>query len=121
MGAQIAVQVTLTEMNCGECGGTYAINEIYRAQCHQKGSSWTCPYCKCGWGYSGNSENDKLKRELEAERQRKYDAVARANEATMERDKLARKLKRVNRGVCPDCNRTFGNLARHIACKHPTK
>lgn len=26
--------------------------------------------------------------------------------------------KRINAGVCPCCNRTFQNLARHMATKH---
>lgn len=31
------------------------------------------------------------------------------------------KLKnRVGHGVCPCCNRSFGNLARHIESEHPT-
>lgn len=119
--AQIKMLVTLTEINCGECAGTYAINERYRQQQYQKGGTWTCPYCKTGWGYSGNSENEKLKRELEAEKARKLDALSRANVAATERDKLARKLKRVSRGVCPECRRTFSNLARHMACKHGDK
>lgn len=116
--AAIQVTVELTEINCGECGGTYAINERYRLQKYQKGESWTCPYCKTGWGYSGNSENEKLKRELEAEKKRKESALARENEERLAKEKLARKLKRVGRGVCPECNRSFQNLARHMNCKH---
>ena len=116
--AAIQVTIELTEINCGECGGTYAINERYRQQKYQKGESWTCPYCKTGWGYSGNSENEKLRRELAAEKQRKEAALARENELRLSKEKIERKLKRVGRGVCPDCNRTFQNLARHMACKH---
>ena len=116
--AAIQVTVELTEINCGECGGTYAINERYRLQKYQTGQSWTCPYCKTGWGYSGNSENEKLRRELQAERQRKESALARENEERAAKEKLERKLKRVDRGVCPQCNRTFANLARHMTCKH---
>lgn len=116
--AAIQVTVELAEINCGECGGTYAINERYRQQKYQKGESWTCPYCRTGWGYKGNSENEKLKRELEAERQRKDAALSRENEQRMAREKLERKLKRVGKGVCPDCNRSFQNLAAHMKCKH---
>lgn len=119
--AAIQVTVELTEINCGECGGTYAINERYRQQKYQKGESWNCPYCRTGWGYSGNSENEKLRRELAAEKQRKESALARENEERAARERLERKLKRVNRGVCPDCNRSFQNLARHMACKHSKK
>lgn len=34
---------------------------------------------------------------------------------------LKRIRTRVHAGVCPDCNRTFLNLARHMACKHPAE
>lgn len=114
----IQVTVVLTEINCGECGGTYAINERYRQTRYEKGESWTCPYCATGWGYTGNSENAKLKRELEAERQRKEAALSRENEQRAAKEKLERKLRRVGRGICPECNRSFANLARHMNCKH---
>lgn len=116
--AKIYVDVELTEINCGECGGTYAINERYREQQAEKGGTWNCPYCKVGWGYSGRGENAQLKLAIEAERRNKIAALNRANQAAAERDKLARKLKRVGRGVCPECNRTFSDLARHMVCKH---
>ena len=117
---QVAIQfqVTMADINCGECGGTYAINERYRAQKATDGGGWHCPYCQTAWGYSQNNENARLKRELEAERQRKIDALSRENLANAERERLERKLKRVNRGVCPSCNRSFQNLARHMQCKH---
>lgn len=116
--ASIKVEVELTEINCGECGGVYAINERYREQQYKKGGVWTCPYCKTGWGYSGNSENEQLRRMLEDEKKRRNAALARENEERAAKEKLERKLKRVNRGVCPECNRSFANLARHMACKH---
>lgn len=119
--AQLHVSVLLTEINCGECGGTYAINERYREQRHQKGESWTCPYCKTGWGYSGKSENAKLKRELAEEQQRLQRALARENEERAAKEKLARKMKRLSRGVCSECNRTFQNLARHMCTQHGVK
>lgn len=118
MGLALAVTITLTEISCGECGGTYAINERYRQQKYQKGECWTCPYCKTTWGYSGKGENAQLKRELEEERQRKFQALERANAAEAAQRKAQGKLNRVNRGVCPSCNRTFQNLARHMCTQH---
>lgn len=118
MGQVYELPVRLFTIDCGTCGGTYAINERYRNKKLEKGGFWHCPYCECSWGY-GKGENDKLKEELDAERQRKLDALARANEAESARAKVERKLKRVQKGVCPCCNRTFSDLARHMATKHP--
>ncbi len=117
MGQALQVSITLTEMNCGECGGTYAINERYRQQKYDKSGFWTCPYCKCSWGYE-KSQIKKLEEERDAEIRRHQATLARLNQTAAEKDKLARKLKRVDRGVCPECNRTFQNLGRHMACKH---
>src|SRR5258708_12300645 len=105
--AQVQLTVTLSEINCGKCGGTYAINERYREDCHEHGRSWNCPYCQTGWGYASKG--------LLAEEQRRHQAtLARLNEAAAARDQLARKLQRVQRGVCPQCNRSFHNLAPHM-------
>lgn len=124
MAAQaLELAVSLTSIDCGECGGTYAINERYRKQCSDLGRSWTCPYCKTDWGYSGNGALDKAKRELEAERQRKAAALERANAAETERARIEKEIKRMKKrataGVCPCCNRSFVALARHMQSKHP--
>lgn len=128
--ATIQVSVVLTEINCGECGGTYALNERYRKQQHEKGGSWHCPYCQCGWGYSNNSENEKLKRELEAEKKRKEWAQQEARNEQERRERAERQLtaqkgvttrlkNRVSKGVCPCCTRSFTNLHRHMTTQHP--
>ena len=108
---QVELGVAFTQIDCGSCGGSYAINERYHDHCQERGKSWTCPYCKCGWGYS----NKGL---LAEEKERHQKTLARLNTEIAEKEALARKLKRVDRGVCPKCNRTFRNLARHMACKH---
>ena len=133
MGSNLAPHrfvVVLTEINCGKCGGTYAINERYRQEKEQVGDCWNCPYCQCGWGYANNGENARLKRELAAETKRKewaeQDAkLARDRAARVEhsaratRGHLTRVKRRVAAGVCPCCNRTFKQLARHMSAKHP--
>ena len=121
MGQVLSLAIQLSTIDCGSCGGTYAINERFRQQCSNYGRSWNCPYCQTGWGYSGNGELEKAQKALAAEQQRLCLALARENEERAAKDKLERKLKRVGRGVCPDCNRTFANLARHMNCKHGAK
>jgi hypothetical protein len=120
--------ISLTKIDCGECGGSYAINERYRKQKEQVGHGWHCPYCKCTWGYFGNSENSRLKKLLEDKARElvasKCETVRERNAkeiAEAERIKLSKKLRRVDKGVCPCCNRTFTNLQRHMATKHPEK
>lgn len=126
----LAYNVTLTTMACGECGGVYAISERYRQQRQQEGNGWTCPYCKCSWGYFKNGENDRLKRELEEakqaterERKRKEWAEQEARNAELrtraQKGVVTRIKNRVGNGVCPCCNRAFQDLQRHMHTKHP--
>lgn len=123
MGQALELAVTLTSIDCGGCGGTYAINERFRKQCADYGRSWVCPYCKIGWGYSGNGALERAQKELEAERSRKAAALERANAAEAERMRVEKAMKRMETraaaGVCPCCNRTFQQLARHMTIKHP--
>lgn len=113
--------ITLTKIDCGECGGTYAINEARRQKCAQDGSSWTCPYCRVYWGYSNNNENARLKQQLEQKERELRSAKCDIINERLAKEQADRKLKRVNRGVCPCCNRSFQNLARHMSTKHPEK
>lgn len=77
-------------------------------------------YCPTGHPqhFTAESEAEKLRDELAAEKNRKLEVLARLNESEAAKAKAERKLKRVGRGVCPDCNRTFANLAKHMNCKH---
>lgn len=116
------VPVNFEEVNCGECGGIYAINARYHSQKREKGGGWTCPYCKTSWGFFGKTPVEKAREELEAEKQRHRATLARVNEAEAVAEKLrkdaARAKKRAHAGLCPCCNRTFVNLQRHMATKH---
>lgn len=114
----ISQQIELTVINCGHCGGTYALNERYRAHRAQVGGAWTCPYCQGGWGYV-EGENARLKRELEETETRLRSAKCEVLAERNLKERAERKLRRVNRGVCPCCKRSFQNLARHMATKHP--
>lgn len=122
--------IQLSQINCGECGGTYAINERYRAQKAQDGGTWNCPYCRCGWGYAHNNENAKLKAKVdELTRSRDFYLSNAANERkareaterrlTAQRSATKRIKNRVKHGVCPCCTRSFDNLREHMKTKHP--
>ena len=122
-GLSLEIFTDLVTIDCGKCGGTYAINERYRKQKAQEGGGWHCPYCQCSWGFFDNSENANLRRELALERKQKEWARQEAKHAENRRRAAAGQLtkikRRVSRGVCPCCNRTFENLAKHMENKHP--
>lgn len=122
--------VELTTINCGCCGGTYAINETYREKAYKASSSWTCPYCKVGWGYAAkNGETEQLKKKLADLEKQNKSITERAEYLQKEGDhfrksrdaikgQLTQVKKRIHAGVCPCCNRSFLNLVRHMQIKH---
>ncbi len=116
------VEVTLTTMDCVVCGGTYALNEAYRAKREQDGQSWHCPYCDKSIGYH-ESETKRLTKELAAEKARHDQtraALADEQRQLVRERKAAKRLKtRASKGVCPCCNRYFVKLHRHMETKHP--
>lgn len=90
----------------------------------------------CAYGHSnvfavGESEETKLRRERDRLAQRiaeRDDEIARQRQLREETERRLSATKgvvtqiknRVGHGVCPCCNRTFGDLARHMAHQHPT-
>ena len=122
----------LTTCCCPVCGILYAIPERLRERAEQLGGHKRMWYCPNGHqvGYEGESEAEMLRRRLEAARASAGRQAARADQlesrliaqkgaatrARNERDRIAR---RARAGVCPCCNRTFRQLARHMASQHP--
>lgn len=83
----------------------------------------------CGYGHSqvfciGENEETKLRRERDRLQQRlaeKDDTIANLDKRLSATKGVVTRIKnRVGHGVCPCCNRTFGDLSRHMATKHPT-
>lgn len=109
--------ITFTKIDCGRCGASYAINEKYRAERKEKGGYWHCPYCQCSWGY-GDSTNAQLQRALEEKQRLLTAAKCETLRERQLKEDLERKQRRVARGVCPCCNRSFENLQRHMKTKH---
>ena len=110
------------------CGMTYAIpRELYRHMLGKRNNNLRQPdvYCPLGhtWIISGESELDKeLRNVARLERQlANRDEDLRSERASHAATKgaLTKTQKRVRGGACPCCNRSFVQLARHIATKHP--
>ena len=121
----------MTQMCCGRCGIEFAVPDSFYEERRKRGPAlgWHCPN-----GHPRvfkESETDELKRErdrLQQQLAQKDDEIAqqRRYREEAERRHIAAKgqitklRNRVAHGVCPCCNRTFDNLARHMATKHPS-
>jgi hypothetical protein len=90
----------------------------------------------CGYGHRqhyvvGETEAEKFRRQRDQLAQRlaeRDDEIARQRglreeterRLTATRGVVTRIKNRVGHGVCPCCTRSFQNLARHMAAKHPS-
>jgi NAD-dependent SIR2 family protein deacetylase len=113
---------------CSVCGILFAMPWGKMQQLKQNGTTFYCPN-----GHQqrfGPTTAEQLKAELERERQQlvlerqRHDQTkARAREAEKSlvatKGQITKLKKRVGNGVCPCCNRSFRDLARHMGTKHP--
>jgi hypothetical protein len=126
----IATQ-TLVVVSCYTCSIEYAIPERLnqKALDHPKGTpNYTQLFCPNGhaWVYIGETEAQKLKRQLEWSRDHAASLAADRDQARASlaatRGQVTKLRKRVVAGACPfGCRRHFADLARHVATKHEGK
>lgn len=129
------VRETFHVVSCYTCGCKFGISdELHRRAVEDKKGSVYCPACAKGTCWTGETEAEKLRRQLKDEKAKRLreQAGAEQREAelldkcnTLERSRRSERAaktrikNRVAAGVCPCCNRTFQNLARHMESKHP--
>jgi hypothetical protein len=121
-------------ITCGTCGIEFHVpDNWHKARLEGKTPAERTFHCPNGHTRvftAGNTEADKLRREAERLRQElayKDDRIARAERlaeaerksAIATRGQLTKMSKRVGNGVCPCCTRSFSDLRRHMATKHP--
>jgi len=125
------VFVTLEHIECGVegCGVIFGISPAAHAAMKERGRHVWCPNGHEIW-YSDN-ELKRARDELAREKHRREQAQAEAEwqrQRVENRDRSiiairghhTRLKKRVAHGVCPCCQRTFQNLARHMKSQHKT-
>jgi hypothetical protein len=121
MALPFYASIALTEIVCGQCGIKFAVPEDWRAAKQETGDGWYCPNGHCR-AYT-ESDAAKYRRLLKEEKDRHVKTLSRLNETAIAEQKVTKELnrvkKRVHAGVCPCCNRTFQQLARHMKTKHP--
>ncbi len=114
----------LETITCGGCGILFAAPKYWMDERRKNAGDFHCPN-GCNRTYR-ESEASKLKKQLE-EKERALTAqkceTMRVNQLLeherQEKAKADRKMRRVHKGVCPCCNRSFTNLRRHMETKHP--
>lgn len=106
-------------------------DSLYDAAKHAKGViTFYCGYGHAQVFAKGESEETKLRRERDRLTQRiaeKDDEIQRQRAMRLSTERrlsaakgqMTKVKKRVGNGVCPCCNRTFTDLQRHMAGKHP--
>ncbi|MCA0318194.1 MAG: hypothetical protein LCH88_09010 [Proteobacteria bacterium] len=125
----ISASIELVTEQCCNCGMAFAMTADFKKRRLKDRQSFYCP-AGHSQHYTGKSKEDQLAEELSRERQRlaryadmlgEEGELRRAAErrASAARGQVTRLKKRAAAGVCPCCNRTFTNLARHMAGQHP--
>lgn len=114
----VADPVQLVVEECCVCGTAFAMTAGFRRQRQGDKNSFWCPagHQQNYIGRPWNQQIANLRREVaNAEEDAR---VARAELVQMKREHK-RLHERARAGVCPHCHRTFQQLARHMASKHP--
>lgn len=113
--------VELVTEACYHCGVIFAMARPFERERRRDHRVFYCP-AGHGQHYTDETEEAKLRRELDysqASLARAREALAReAKSHSATKGQLTKTRNRVQNGVCPDCNRHFTNLERHMATKH---
>ncbi|MCC7158854.1 MAG: hypothetical protein IT281_04890 [Ignavibacteria bacterium] len=126
---QITLHGEFEVINCGGCGVTFALTSSFVEKRRNDHKGFYCPN-GCNRYYPGKSDEEILKEKLAAA-QSNVEYWSRRSTANYEkyeaekRSKAAHKahytmLKRkVKKGQCPCCEKTFPDVAEHIKNTHP--
>jgi len=119
--SQYVEQTWLETETCCNCGMVFAMPTDYMRRRRNDHEGFYCP-AGHGQRYTGATEAQRLKKDLECKEAQLADARDRANRLMSERDAAAkahRKMRtRIANGVCPCCNRSFENLRNHMKSQH---
>lgn len=111
---------TLTVMECGRCGISFAVPESWRRERKERGLGFYCP--NGDERVYRETDVQRLTRELERERARVTAAQdqmeAAQRQASAARGQVTKIKNRIANGVCPECNRHFQNVEKHMKSQH---
>lgn len=132
MGAVVLdFQYQLETVECANCCMTFAVAGRFIRDRRDDHKSFYCPNGHSNF-YKGQSEAEKLKKQLEEKERALTWERSRVAELTRRKTRIENSLRavkgvatkakealaRTENGVCPQCNRTFAQLARHMQSRH---
>lgn len=120
---------TLVVQTCCTCGMTFGVDRPFD-KARRCDHAWF--YCPAGdpQRYPHKSDIEEVQEQLEREKRRTGQLTSDRDQARAEADHqaarangykgaLVKTKKRIGKGVCPNCNRHFADVERHMASKHP--
>jgi hypothetical protein len=120
----ISIATTFHVIACPNCAALFAIPDEAHDAYRRTGNDFCCPN-RHTMSYRDSTEaklrqtKDALARERADNDQLRAAREAAERRASAAKGQVTKIKNRVGRGVCPCCNRTFADLTRHMATKHP--
>jgi hypothetical protein len=109
-------------IGCAACSIDFGIGEHFEKARREDHGTFYCPNGHSNYYPQANRE-ERLERELDAARALAKRESARRQATEYQRraakGQLTKAKRRIANGACPCCNRTFQDLARHMAGQHP--
>lgn len=118
MEFSIGTELKFISVECADCGVPFALTARLHKEMKNSHRTFFCPHGHHNY-YPGETEAEKLRKELKRKEQEVADEVIRRLNTEDAFAKAERKLKRIHNGTCPCCKRSFKNLQRHMQSKHP--
>jgi hypothetical protein len=129
-GSRLTYTTELVAETCCVCGVPFAWpREMREAALKDHSVSFWCPSGHSQY-FTGKTEEEKLREQLDASRRRadmaeqaarisrgKADEARRS--ASAYKGVATRQRKRIGRGACPCCNHHFANVEQHMESQHP--
>lgn len=105
------------------CGHTIFMTADHIKQRRRDHETFYCTHCGSHRHWPWESDLEKLRRERDAAAQReetiRADLAATKKRLSAQFGENTKLRNRAKNGVCPCCTRSFTNLRRHMATKHP--
>jgi hypothetical protein len=120
----ITVEYRLVARTCHDCGVAYGLGAEFLKRRREDQRTFYCPNGHGAYFPEPKiTEADRLREQLEAARSLAQRERTRRELAERQRSaakgQVTKIKRRIAHGVCPCCNRSFADLARHMAGQHP--